>query len=162
MSRGVCYNKEMTRVCLKCGDPIIGRRKEAKYCSARCSKLYLKAQWKKRTIEHQRAYQRQYRQAKNGGNRPPTYPARYRKSECLRCGSTNNLQGAHVKPLWAGGTHEYIITLCQKCHYEFDNLLRDFWRKSASIKDVDTPHKSTSAETERYKLPPGVKSVIQS
>lgn len=115
--------------CLKCGNPIPTDTRAKKYCSPRCCKLYLKAQYKKRTSEHQLAYQRAYREAKNGGARPPTYPAKYRDDKCLKCGTAEDLQGAHVKPLWAGGRHNHIVTFCRRHHYEFDNLLRDFWKK---------------------------------
>lgn len=116
--------------CLKCGRHINQNEyNSVKYCSYRCQKNYLKAGWKRRTHEHQLAYQRDYRRAKNGGNRPPRKPAKYRDDECLKCGGTENLQGAHVKPLWAGGRHNHIVTFCRQHHYQFDNLLRDFWRE---------------------------------
>jgi len=102
-----------------------------------CSKLGLKALWKKRTVEHQREYQREYRRPKNGGDRPPTNPARLRDDKCLKCGGTINLQAAHVKPLWAGGKHKHIITLCQKHHYKFDNLLRDFWKEGVVLVETE-------------------------
>jgi hypothetical protein len=124
-------------VCIKCNQPIPASRRSVKYCSQRCSKLYLKAQWKKRTSEHQRVYQRLYRRAKQDGNRPPKFPAKYRLDACLKCGTTEDLQGAHVKPLWAGGRHNHIITLCRKHHYQFDNLLRDFWREGSAIASAD-------------------------
>src|SRR4051812_40169090 len=95
--------------CVKCGEEV-GTRNSVKYCSLHCQKLYLKARWKKRTHAHQLEYQRNYRRAKNGGNRPATWPAKYRDVECLKCGGTEDLQGAHIKPLWAGGRHSHIVT----------------------------------------------------
>ena len=52
---------------------------------------------------------------------------RGRNPNCARCGN-GNVQICHVKPRWAGGkNYDNMISLCQKCHYEFDNLLRKFW-----------------------------------
>lgn len=118
----------MIKECIKCEQPIVNRRPEAKYCSPRCAKLYLKSQWKKRTREKQNVYQREYRRAKNGGNRPTKEAAKLRDTKCLKCGTTEDLQLAHIKPLWAGGLHKWTVTFCRKHHYTFDNLLRDFWR----------------------------------
>lgn len=113
-------------ICERCGEGLSG--KQLRWCSQRCSKLGLKALYKKRTADKQLAYAREYRRAKNGGNRSLTWPAKYRGAECLKCGTTESLQACHVKPLWAGGTHKHIITMCQKHHYRFDTLLREFWK----------------------------------
>lgn len=121
------------KLCLRCESPIINRRKDAKYCSNQCSKRYLKSEYKKRNREKQNAYTRKYRKARNGGNAPQSRPWNYREDQCLACGSTEDLQLAHIKPLWAGGTHKYVITLCRTHHHQFDKLLRDFW-KDAIIK----------------------------
>lgn len=115
-------------MCERCGNHLTGR--QTRWCSRNCSKLGLKALWRKRTKENRNAYARQYRRAKNGGNRPLTYSAKYRDTECLRCKDTEDLQACHVKPLWAGGNHKNIITLCRTCHSQFDNLLRDFWKQA--------------------------------
>lgn len=119
----------MDKLCLRCNAPIIGRTSKAKYCSAKCSKLYLKSEYRKRNKEKLYAYRNKWRSAKNGGNRPITYPAKYRELECLNCGDTRDLQVAHVKPLDVGGTHQYVITLCRRHHHKFDVLLRDFWNQ---------------------------------
>lgn len=113
-------------VCERCGEKLTG--KQQRWCSKYCSKLGLKSEWRKRTAEARKAYAREYRKAKNGGNRPLSYPAKYRDEICLKCGTTEDLQGAHIKPLWAGGTHKTIVTFCRKHHYAFDNALRDFWK----------------------------------
>lgn len=115
------------KTCERCEEELSG--KQTRWCSVRCSKLGLKSLYKKRTAEHQRAYQRQYRKAKDGVMRPVTWPIKYRGTECLNCGTSEDLQGAHVKPLWAGGKHDTIITLCRKHHHQFDNLLRAFWKE---------------------------------
>ncbi len=113
--------------CIKCGIKIIGRQANAKYCSSHCSKLYLKAQYKKRNAERLKAYAREYRRAKNGGNRSMTWPARKRATECLKCGATEDLQLAHIKPLSIGGTHDYYVTFCRIHHMKYDNILKEFW-----------------------------------
>lgn len=114
-------------VCERCSNKLT--EKQSRWCSSRCSKLGLKSEWRRRNSQKINAYNREWRRAKNGGNRPITYPAKRRDTKCLRCGSIDNLQLAHVKPIGAGGTHRHVITLCNKCHYMFDNLLRDFWYK---------------------------------
>ncbi|TAL08179.1 MAG: hypothetical protein EPO02_13405 [Nitrospirae bacterium] len=124
----------MKKICLRCGQKLSGKKK--KYCSQKCSKLYLKSEYRKRNRERLNEYQRNYRRAKNGGNRPPKLPAKLRNAECLKCGSTEDLQLAHIKPLWAGGKHKWIITLCRKHHFEFDSLLRDWWRDANPLPNV--------------------------
>ena len=114
--------------CIKCGIQIdTTKTRSVKYCSTRCSKLWLKAEWKKRTHEHQLAYQREYRRAKAGGNRPHTEAYKLRENYCLRCGTTEDLQLAHIKPLRLGGTHRHVITFCRTHHMQYDNTLKDFW-----------------------------------
>ena len=120
--------------CIKCGGDVPTTSRSVKYCSLHCSKLYLKAQWKKRTADHQRAYAREWRRAKHGGNRPLTWPAKHRTDQCLNCGARTDLQAAHIKPLRVGGTHETLITLCRRHHMQFDNLLRDFWDEGFEIR----------------------------
>jgi hypothetical protein len=117
--------------CIKCSKPIPSTTRSIKYCSYRCSKLYLKAQYKKRTRNHQLAYQRSCRKARRGGNAAlgGRQVAKLRGDECLNCGTTVDLQVAQIKPRFAGGAHATVITLCRKHHMQFDNLLREFWRK---------------------------------
>lgn len=118
--------------CGKCGDTLTGNQK--RWCSLRCSRLGLKSEWRKRNRKRLNEYSRNYRRAKNGGNTDMKEPARLREKECLNCGSVDDLQLAHVKPLWAGGVHKHVITLCRKCHHNFDNLLREFWNKGLEAK----------------------------
>jgi 5-methylcytosine-specific restriction endonuclease McrA len=114
-------------ICERCGDPLSNN--QSRWCSSRCSRLGLKSLYRKRNLEKIKAYNRVWRRAKNGGNAPLPYPAEKRERFCLRCGSRDDLQLAHVKPIGAGGIHRYVITLCRTCHHLFDNLLRDFWYK---------------------------------
>lgn len=125
--------------CDRCGKELTG--KQTRFCSQYCSKLKLKSEWRKRNRDRLQAYARQYRKAKNGGNRSITQPAKYRDNACLYCGTSIDLQVAHVKPLWAGGQHKWIITLCRIHHHQFDNLLRDWWEQSIdqnAITDLDS------------------------
>lgn len=134
---GECYHKCMI-TCERCGKKLTG--KQTRWCSKYCSDLGLKSLWRKRNIELVVMFlerilkqNREYRKAKNGGMTPPSsrVAKQLRGNECYQCGSGDDLQLAHVKPLWAGGTHDHTITLCRKHHYQFDNLLRDFWHKKA-------------------------------
>ena len=111
--------------CERCDTALNG--KQTRWCSKYCSKLGLKSAWRKRKSEHVKAYNREWRRAKNGGTRPLSWPALKRDGVCLRCDGKYNLQVAHVKPIGAGGNHKNLITLCGKCHYRFDNLLREYW-----------------------------------
>lgn len=113
-------------LCVRCLSPITSKR-ATKYCSPRCSKLYLKAQYKKRNREKQNAYQREYRKAQNGGDRPKTSTATLRDEDCLACGSIHDLQLAHVKPRTLGGRYNHAITLCRDCHMAWDMLNKQFW-----------------------------------
>lgn len=129
-------------LCSRCGKQLVGKQK--RWCSGYCSKLGLKSEWRKRTREARQAYARNYRRAKNGGNRSPKFPAKLRDNECLKCGTSEDLQLAHIKPLWAGGRHKWTITLCRIHHHQFDNLLRDWWKSSVSdnhITDMKTAPK---------------------
>lgn len=120
--------------CLKCGTSLDGR-KGWKYCSERCRKLYLKAQYRKRNTIKIREYNRAYRH-----KAPDAYFVRSKKQRelilrrmpvCQRCGYDQQLQVCHIKPHWAGGTNKTwnFVVLCQSCHHVFDNLLRDFWKQ---------------------------------
>lgn len=128
-----------TTTCERCASPL--SNKQVRWCSPRCSKLGLKSEWRKRNRERLHAYAREYREAKNGGNRSITQPSKFRDSVCLYCGTSLDLQVAHVKPLWAGGQHKWIVTFCRKHHHQFDNLLREWWKDSLatnSLCDADS------------------------
>lgn len=111
----------MFGLCERCGEELSG--KQQRWCSPKCSKLGLKSLYKKRNRPKINAYNREY------NSRGPRLRknTKYLKSECQRCSSRDNLQVCHVKPRWAGGQYDSVITLCQGCHYEFDNTLRGFW-----------------------------------
>jgi 5-methylcytosine-specific restriction endonuclease McrA len=118
--------------CIKCNGLIIGKRRDAKYCSDRCKKNFNGKKYRQLNKVRLVEYKHTWRRAKNGGNRPPRNAKKYREDKCLNCGISEDLQLAHIKPLFAGGTHKYVITLCRKHHTRFDNLLRDFWKDGLS------------------------------
>ena len=129
VGEGRGYNIYM-KLCKKCQKPLTGN--QLSYCSPRCSKLHLKSLYKKRNREKINAYNREYKKRGIGGN-PSTngiikshiikYPS------CEKCGTMENVNACHVKPRWAGGRNkDNLISLCDKHHYQFDALLRMFWK----------------------------------
>lgn len=113
-------------VCERCNNNLIG--KQLRWCSPRCSKLGLKSLYRKRNAQKLKSYKNNWRRAKNGGNRPLTHPSKLRNTSCFNCHSKHDLQLAHIKPIGLGGTHKNnTITLCRKCHYDFDRRLTGFW-----------------------------------
>lgn len=126
---------EVHENCLKCGKSL-ALVKGWKYCSQRCSKLYLKAAYKRRNKEKVAAYNESYRALA-----PDKYFVRGKDRKklfelmpnCQKCNTTENLQACHIKPHWAGGSNKLtnFIILCQVCHYNFDFQMRGFWNKPA-------------------------------
>ena len=117
--------------CIKCGMHIPETSKSNKYCSYRCSVLYLKSQYRKRKREEINKYNLEHRRL-GYGYKPGLIGAKNIKSirkECLRCGASENLEIHHVKPLMMGGDNRVgnIIVLCRKCHYEFERLTKYFF-----------------------------------
>lgn len=128
------YNKNM--LCIRCGNTI--KRKSKKYCSLRCQKLYLKKLYRERNKDKIRAYAREWKKRGIRGN-PSTN--KIIKSHllnnpyCARCGIESPLHICHIKPRDLGGKNkDNLITLCPKCHYQFDNLLWSFWGKKRAEK----------------------------
>lgn len=121
-------------ICDRCGEILQG--KQTRWCSKKCSKLGLKSEWRKRNRVRLLEYSRNYRKAKHDGDYPIAFPDYYRDSECLYCGSDEDLQLAHVKPLWAGGKHKWVVTFCRKHHHQFDTILREWWKGSISTNSV--------------------------
>lgn len=116
--------------CKKCGKELIG--KQTSFCCRHCSKVYLKAQYRKRNREKLNAYNRAYRAQFRV--RPPDRKKRNiiienYGNQCYRCGSMENLEVHHLKPLTKGGCngHYNLIPLCKNCHYKIEQALKDFW-----------------------------------
>jgi len=115
--------------CKKCGDPLTGKQK--RWCSPECSKLGLKAEYKKRNKAKVLAYNREYR---SKGVRPIK---RVRKQKtikerggiCERCGTSKKLQVHHIKPARVGGTNELrnLLVLCDPCHKEWEKRMKKYW-----------------------------------
>lgn len=109
-------------------------KKGWKFCGQRCSKLYLKSEYKKRNADKIRAYNRKYRKKANDTYFIRSNATRKKimaeyENECQRCHATENLQLCHIKPHWAGGLAavKNIYLFCQTCHHYFDKALSDFW-----------------------------------
>lgn len=105
--------------------------KQETWCSARCSKLGLKALYKKRNKEKINAYNKKYRKLgiTTHGNFLIKKHKHLQEKKCSKCASTENLEVHHIKPRKNGGKNEpsNLILLCHKCHYYFEKCLADFW-----------------------------------
>lgn len=126
------YSMQTMPNCLKCGDAISEATRSKKYCSLRCSTLYLKARYRKVNRDKTNAYKRDYRQK---GMRPITGDRRiavvkYLGGECARCREKEQLDIHHFKPLRLGGENvvKNMVLFCKQCHRlwhtKFDN---QFW-----------------------------------
>lgn len=124
--------------CLKCEGEIPITSKSLKYCSVRCSTLFLKSQWKKRTREKRNAYNRAYRKL---GKRHPTSASRASLvsrlgGKCERCESRNKIDLHHIRPLRFGGTNETrnLLLLCKPCHQLWHTRLdSSFWQQKKEV-----------------------------
>lgn len=119
--------------CKKCGKLLSGNQKS--YCSKQCSKLHLKAGWRKRQREKINEYNRAYRL--NMFVRPPKNTSKQRNdlgNTCERCGENKieNLHVHHIRPLQFGGTNHKVnlMLLCRKCHSLWHKLLKPFFFKN--------------------------------
>jgi len=120
--------------CLRCGGVLSGT--QTKYCSTSCSKLYLKSQYRKRNKEKINAYKRNYYRSVSR----PSGLSFDRKRQihlkgnpvCEKCGTREDIQVHHIKPLKQGGTHKpsNLMTLCRKHHTEFEKITADFFKKT--------------------------------
>lgn len=119
------------RNCLKC-NKVLEKGKGWKYCSKRCCKLFLKAEYKKRNRAKINQYNSDHAKRAETPYAPSPTTKRIVKekmSECQRCLGKFQLELAHIKPHWAKGSnkpHNFIV-FCKKCHYEYDELTRNFW-----------------------------------
>lgn len=48
---------------------------------------------------------------------------------CIQCGTTENINIHHIKPITKGGTHELnnLMFLCFKHHMEIEKRMKGFW-----------------------------------
>lgn len=125
-------------ICIKCGNEIPTNSKSVKYCSVRCSTLYLKSEFRKRNKDKINAYRRKIRKEgyksffkdkRSGTVNKLLFQG---KDECLICGSLDNVEIHHIKPRRCGGLHVIgnVMLLCKKCHYDFEEATKHFWNKS--------------------------------
>jgi 5-methylcytosine-specific restriction endonuclease McrA len=109
-------------ICERCKKELTGNQK--RWCSLRCSKLGLKALYKRRNKDKINGYNRQYR--KLGIRTKLNIPEH--DLICAKCGSNEGIQQHHIKPRILGGKHKYnIILLCPKHHAELEKLTKKFW-----------------------------------
>lgn len=126
--------------CKKCSRELTG--KQTTFCSEKCSKSYLKAEYRKRNRAKLNAYNSRYRK-----EHPDIIAAqRKRQAErkkatvgmlglpCNRCGTYEDLHMHHVKPRQLQGedTQSNIMILCGECHrdwhYALDKVLNNYWQ----------------------------------
>lgn len=99
------------RICIWCGNPLPSRRRS--YCSDACRDARWHKYWSDATETAKKAV----------GYRPMMWPAIAAEQirlypSCSRCGSVQNLEAHHIRPLHSGGSNELsnLITLCHDCH----------------------------------------------
>jgi 5-methylcytosine-specific restriction endonuclease McrA len=115
--------------CKKCGKVLTG--KQTSYCSEKCSKLFLKSLYRKRNKEKIREYNKKYKeQCKFKPIKNPGKIIIRDGLKCQNCETPINLEVHHIKPLRVGGSNvgHNLITLCKKCHYDFETRLKGFWK----------------------------------
>lgn len=127
-------------LCKRCSQKLSGR--QTSFCSEKCSKSFLKAEYRKRNRAKLNAYNSEYRR------KHPDVIAeqkrRYRERKkiavnmaelpCNRCASTEDLHMHHIRPKRLGGsdTASNIMILCGECHrdwhYALDKVINDYWK----------------------------------
>jgi len=126
---GEWYNIGMN--CIRCGNPLT-TGKQIKYCSQRCCKLYLKSLYRKRNRDKIREYASKIRRLGNStsGKCLAVKNIHLQTKKCSKCSSEKDLQIHHIKPRKYGGKHEpnNLILFCRKCHHEYENLTKEFWK----------------------------------
>ncbi len=76
--------------------------------------------------------------------------------KCRKCGATENLEVAHIKPIHCGGkdTFENGQTLCHECHRRKSHY--DEWIKSMPAKNLLNPLLSSRGTATVYFVTPGI------
>jgi 5-methylcytosine-specific restriction endonuclease McrA len=94
--------------CGRCQNPLSG--KQLHWCSKRCSKLGLKALYKKRNKEKVNAYHRLHRWGDTG--------SLLTNAKCRNCGTIENLSINHIIPRMVGGKNKIsnYEVLCRSCN----------------------------------------------
>ena len=108
--------------CIRCGSEIPLLSKSKKYCSLRCSILYLKKQYRERNRKKIQQYKYKWRKYEVG-NKAEFWGL---SGHCNFCGSTNLLLWHHItyKP-------ELVVRLCKGCHQKLHKILKLKYGKEA-------------------------------
>jgi len=117
--------------CGKCGNELTGKQK--RFCSAHCSKLFLKAEYRRRNRSKINEYNNKRKRMgirKNGKELIKRY-LHLQTGKCFICGETKTLQVHHIKPRVFGGTNEptNLMLLCKIHHFKFEEATYSFWKK---------------------------------
>jgi 5-methylcytosine-specific restriction endonuclease McrA len=113
--------------CIKCNNPLSG--KQEKFCSTYCSKLYLKAEYRKRKKEHIHAYKKERRELGKGNTKSSRPTEMFKElligKSCRACGAIKNLTVNHIVPMSIGGGNEEtnLEVLCVSCNSKEYHLL---------------------------------------
>lgn len=117
-------------LCILCNGIILS--KSLKYCSQRCSKNYLKRAYRKRNCVLISDYNRRYKKACS--HRPIDTSKKKelieeRGSVCQRCGSVDELNVHHIKPLISDGDNSKsnLMVLCFACHMKWEKRMYGYW-----------------------------------
>lgn len=134
--------------CKRCSKELTGQ--QTSFCSSRCSRLELKRLYRLRNREKLNAYNRRYKSL----GLSPLHKERKEKiiksfdGQCYRCGSSENLNVHHWKPLRMGGTNETknLFVFCSSCHQRFHQYFdNNFWLIiDQKTKDILTNKNSTT------------------
>ncbi len=103
--------------CQRCGKELTGRQK--RWCSQRCSKLGLKAAYKKLNRNKVNSYNRKYRRLNPGGFK---YKYLIKEEKCFFCLAEGNLHRHHLNY-----DKNNVVWLCKNCHNKFHKLLKKSW-----------------------------------
>lgn len=120
-------------LCVRCENILTG--KQTRFCSPRCSKLYLKAQYKRRNKDKVNAYNRVYRSSYTPLKNDKLREELLNNNVCLRCGSKDNLNINHIKHQKYGldNSPNNLVVLCFDCHMLWhamlDDILKEYWVK---------------------------------
>ena len=122
-------------ICPKCQNVFTTTHLTKKFCSQRCSKLYLKSQYRKRNKDKLKEYRKKYRDRCEVARLSGLYREEFiwrRGKDCYRCYTP--LEGAdvqihHIKPRSEGGGNEYynLMVLCRNCHMEWEKRMKGYW-----------------------------------
>jgi len=118
---------KISGVCTRCGKKLEGPQQKS-WCSANCSKVGLKREYRKRNPEIIKKHRATYRK----GHRPLCYKKaqEIRKGKkCYRCGTSKKLHVHHIKPRVNGGdnTLSNLMILCHLCHMSWEKRMKGYW-----------------------------------